>query len=228
MPKTPPYSKEFRAEAVRLLRSSGRPIPQLARELGCSEQSLRNWSRQVDVDDIGDYGRTLRANDFLWGRMDAAVGIVDLLVDAVRARRFASAADPPWRALARELNRPDRAWLTAERMPAMSAGQTRGQLEAVLEQELRGGSGTLTRVLCVRAAQLEVLAEELPALIAPAREESSARLLDLDAAAPVEELVRKLRVGPTWRARLLGEPSEVQASALRPPQQLSGVAKLAR
>ena len=51
MPKTPPYSKEFRAEAVRLLKSSGRPIPQLARELGCSEQSLRNWSRQVDVDD---------------------------------------------------------------------------------------------------------------------------------------------------------------------------------
>ena len=51
MPKIPPYSKEFRAEAVRLLRSSGRPIPQLARELGCSEQSLRNWSRQVDVDE---------------------------------------------------------------------------------------------------------------------------------------------------------------------------------
>jgi transposase len=50
MPKTPPYSKEFRTEAVRLLRSSGRSIPQLARELGCSEQSLRNWSRQVDVD----------------------------------------------------------------------------------------------------------------------------------------------------------------------------------
>jgi transposase len=50
MPKTPPYSKEFRAEAVRLLRSSGRSIPQLGRELGCSEQSLRNWSRHVDVD----------------------------------------------------------------------------------------------------------------------------------------------------------------------------------
>lgn len=51
MPKTPPYSSEFRAEAVRLLRSSGRPIPQLAKELGISEQSLRNWSRQVEVDD---------------------------------------------------------------------------------------------------------------------------------------------------------------------------------
>ena len=51
MPKTPPYSPEFRAEAVRLLRSSGRSIPQLARELGCSPQSLRNRARQLDVDD---------------------------------------------------------------------------------------------------------------------------------------------------------------------------------
>ena len=51
MPKIPPYSTAFRLEAVRLLRSSGRTIPQLARELGCSPQSLRNWSRQIDVDE---------------------------------------------------------------------------------------------------------------------------------------------------------------------------------
>ena len=51
MPKTPPYSPEFRAEAVRLLRSSGRSVPELARELGCSPQSLRNWARQLDVDE---------------------------------------------------------------------------------------------------------------------------------------------------------------------------------
>ena len=51
MPKTPPYSLEFRLEAVRLLRSSNRTIPQLAKELGCSPQSLRNWSRQLDVDE---------------------------------------------------------------------------------------------------------------------------------------------------------------------------------
>ena len=50
MPKTPPYSEEFRLEAVRLLRSSGRSAPELARELGCSPQSLRNWARQLDVD----------------------------------------------------------------------------------------------------------------------------------------------------------------------------------
>ncbi len=51
MPKTPPYSKEFRQEAVRLLRSSGRTVPQLARELGCSPSSLRNWVSQLDVDE---------------------------------------------------------------------------------------------------------------------------------------------------------------------------------
>jgi len=51
MPSTPPYSLEFRREAVRLLRTSGRPVPQLAQELGCSPQSLRNWARRLDVDE---------------------------------------------------------------------------------------------------------------------------------------------------------------------------------
>ena len=51
MPKIPPYSLEFRLEAVRLLRSSDRSIPRLARELGVSPQTLRNWSTQLDVDE---------------------------------------------------------------------------------------------------------------------------------------------------------------------------------
>jgi transposase len=51
MPPAPPYSFDFRREAVRLLRTSGRPVPQLASELGCSPQSLPNWARQVDVDE---------------------------------------------------------------------------------------------------------------------------------------------------------------------------------
>lgn len=51
MPRTrPAYPPEFRREAVELLRSSDRSIPQLARELGCSPQSLRTWARQVEVD----------------------------------------------------------------------------------------------------------------------------------------------------------------------------------
>jgi transposase len=51
MPKTPPYSKEFKREAVALLRSSDRTVPQLAKELGVSEGSLRNWVSQRDVDE---------------------------------------------------------------------------------------------------------------------------------------------------------------------------------
>ena len=62
MPKTPPYSREFREEAVRLLRS-GRPVPQLARELGCSPQSLRNWARQIEVDEGKAAGLTTGERD---------------------------------------------------------------------------------------------------------------------------------------------------------------------
>ena len=51
MPKVPPYTSEFRLEAVRLLRSSGRSVPQLAKELGVSPQTLRNWSTQLDIDE---------------------------------------------------------------------------------------------------------------------------------------------------------------------------------
>jgi transposase len=46
-----PYSLDFRREAVALLRSSGRSVPQVAAELGMSPQSLRNWVRQFAVDD---------------------------------------------------------------------------------------------------------------------------------------------------------------------------------
>lgn len=38
----PPYPAEFRDEAVRLARSTERSVPQLARELGVSPQTLTN------------------------------------------------------------------------------------------------------------------------------------------------------------------------------------------
>jgi len=46
----PPYPPEFRQEAVRLVRSSGKPIVQLARELGISGETLRSWVKQAQVD----------------------------------------------------------------------------------------------------------------------------------------------------------------------------------
>jgi transposase len=45
-----PYPPEFRREAVRLLETSGRSIPQVAAELGVSGESLRNWLRQSQLD----------------------------------------------------------------------------------------------------------------------------------------------------------------------------------
>ena len=46
----PPYSPEFRRQAVELVRSSGASIPQIADELGVSPQSLRNWVKQGQLD----------------------------------------------------------------------------------------------------------------------------------------------------------------------------------
>jgi transposase-like protein len=49
----PPYSPEFRAEAVRRLRSSGTTVAELSRELGVSEPTLRRWRLQAG-DDRGE------------------------------------------------------------------------------------------------------------------------------------------------------------------------------
>ncbi len=52
MPRSrPPYPEQFRREAVALVRSApDRPVPQIARELGISGQTLRNWVKQAEVD----------------------------------------------------------------------------------------------------------------------------------------------------------------------------------
>ena len=44
MPRTnPPYGKEFREDAVELLRTSNKPLKQVARDLGICVTSLRRW-----------------------------------------------------------------------------------------------------------------------------------------------------------------------------------------
>ena len=51
MAKThPPYPPAFRVAAVELARTSGKGIPQLAQDLGLSEQALRGWMKRAEID----------------------------------------------------------------------------------------------------------------------------------------------------------------------------------
>ncbi len=45
-----PYPVAFRRDAVRLVRSSERPMREIARELGVSYESLRLWCKQAEID----------------------------------------------------------------------------------------------------------------------------------------------------------------------------------
>lgn len=49
-PTRPPYPPQFRAEAVRLVRESGKPMTQIAADLGVSLESLRHWTKQSQID----------------------------------------------------------------------------------------------------------------------------------------------------------------------------------
>jgi len=58
MSKTnPAYPVAFRTEAVELVRTSGKSIPVLARDLGVSEHALRDWVRRAEIEaDQGPVG----------------------------------------------------------------------------------------------------------------------------------------------------------------------------
>ena len=44
------YSPEFKRDAVELVRSSGRTVNEIARELGVSSEGLRGWVKQARID----------------------------------------------------------------------------------------------------------------------------------------------------------------------------------
>jgi transposase len=44
------FTKEFKRDAVALVRATGRPIAQIARELGIYDSTLGNWVRQEVID----------------------------------------------------------------------------------------------------------------------------------------------------------------------------------
>jgi transposase len=65
-----PYTPEFREEAVRLARTSGRPVREIANELGVNDQTLRNWmyaeggdprpAKEISSDDREELARLRR------------------------------------------------------------------------------------------------------------------------------------------------------------------------
>lgn len=146
----------------------------------------------------GFYRRAWRANDFMWGRLDAAARIVDLLLDrppsagggrdaARRAEILAEAVLPPSAGA-------ESRWLAQEALAEyeidgeplvdppgeepLPAPALREEMQIALQHELGTAGGDppavtdlpLTRAVCARAAQLEAIRDELPILV----EESAA------------------------------------------------------
>jgi transposase len=97
MPRSrPSYAPELRAEAVRLVREGDRNPEQLARDLGCTAQSIRTWIRQADLDEgrRGD-GLTSAAREEL-RRLRAEVRVLKLERDLLKkaAAFFARDTEP--------------------------------------------------------------------------------------------------------------------------------------
>jgi transposase len=43
------FTPEQKAEAVKIVRTAGKPVGQVAREMGLTETALRNWVRQDEI-----------------------------------------------------------------------------------------------------------------------------------------------------------------------------------
>ena len=175
------------------------------------------------------YRRSWRANDFMWGRLDAAARIVELLLDRSRATELMQGADAePWTAIAAAVLPSDAAtaledecWLVAEALgePGSkdSADKLREKLAKRLQAEFEKGDDELARIVCIRAAQLEILRHELPVLVAEsqadARLGAGAPALKLATEPPLRPAIESLRKDPPLPDRLgASSPSELSSA----------------
>lgn len=44
------FTNEQKAEAVQIVRQSGKPISQIVKEMGLTESALRKWVKQAQID----------------------------------------------------------------------------------------------------------------------------------------------------------------------------------
>jgi transposase len=59
------FTKEFKRDAVELVRTTGRPIAQVARDLGIYDSTLGNWVRQDAIDRGEQEGLTTQERERL-------------------------------------------------------------------------------------------------------------------------------------------------------------------
>ncbi|MGP4019210.1 patatin-like protein [Saccharopolyspora sp. 5N708] len=129
--------------------------------------------------DLGSFGAFLsakwRANDWMWGRLDAAAGLVGLLVDPVRLVRRHGGSEELGDALQAIVSRPTRAELgeldeeQAKRWRgflaevwARHAGEVRAELDALFADPTDEHLLTETRRLLTERLQWTIAAEEIP------------------------------------------------------------------
>jgi predicted acylesterase/phospholipase RssA len=189
------------------------------------------------------YRASWRANDFMWGRLDGALRVVDLMVDAGTAANVGVLAE----ALVPQDHDEDAADRRALVVEALAdAGtpnipddpaQLRTLVDSLITADLGNSEKTLTRILCARAAQYETLKDELPALVKQAEVDSKLGCftppIRLEAGSTLQQ-IKQLRLSadsPKSVAERLGRDSPDEATstlALRTLSQaaLVGVATL--
>ena len=82
-PTRPPYPPQFREEAIRLMRSSQKSLAQISRELDVSEQTLRNWRKQQEIDEGEREGLTTEEREEL-GRLRRKVKVLEQEKEVLR------------------------------------------------------------------------------------------------------------------------------------------------
>jgi len=82
-PTRPPYPQEFKEEAIRLMRFSEKPLTQISRDLDISEQTLRNWRKQEEIDEGEREGLTTKEREEL-GRLRRKVRVLEQEKEVLR------------------------------------------------------------------------------------------------------------------------------------------------
>lgn len=84
MPRASKYPEQFRQDAVELVRSSERPLRQIARELGVNHETLRGWVRAAERAQTGRVDQVTDSERDELRRLRARVAELELEKDIPR------------------------------------------------------------------------------------------------------------------------------------------------